>query len=93
MSDVLEIFENAVEKAKRVRYDELMIIKLCMIAAGFFCGAAFASVFKKKVVVCAMVAVALFTVICLLNKYYGDSISSKCRKCYNSAKSSSLFTR
>ena len=93
MSDVLEIFETAVDRAKKIRYDELLIIKACMLAIGFFCGAAFAVVFKKRVVVCAMVAVALVTLVLLLNKYYGDSIADKCRKCYKSAKSASFWKR
>lgn len=90
MSDVLEIFETAVEKAKKVKYDDMLIMKVCMLAAGFIFGAAFASVFKKKAVVCAMVIVALVTGIYLVNKYYGESITDKCRKCYKSA---SLFKK
>lgn len=93
MSDVIEIFETAVDKAKRIKYDELAVIKICIFAMGFLCGAAFAAAFKKRVVACAMVIVALVTLIILVNKYYGDTIADRCRKCYKSAKSASFFKR
>lgn len=93
MSDIIEIFETAADKAKRIKYDELLVMKICMLAVGFLFGAAFAAVFKKRAVACAMAVVALVTLIVLLNKYYGDTIADRCRKCYKSAKSASFFKR